>query len=116
MEINVEFKSGKTQVLSNGMSVCAIDAPAIDARQYLYLPFDVFHRYFEPVYSSPTTDVTKKLISSNSAFPLYEPRNFYSFLYALKRSVLSFKTPSPSFGYFRKTILEVEGGVWKARD
>jgi 7-cyano-7-deazaguanine synthase in queuosine biosynthesis len=46
MEIKVEFKTGRGQVLSNGMSICEISVPEINARQYLYLPFDDFHRYF----------------------------------------------------------------------
>jgi len=46
MEIRVEFKSGSKQVLANGMTICEISVPELGARQYLFLPFDVFHRYF----------------------------------------------------------------------
>lgn len=46
MEIKVEFKTGRKEMLSNGMSICEIQAPAANIRQYLYLPFDEYHRYF----------------------------------------------------------------------
>jgi len=46
MEVNVEFKTGRNEILPNGMSICEIQAPAANIRQYLYLPFDEYHRYF----------------------------------------------------------------------
>ena len=46
MEIRIDLKAGRREVLPNGMSICEISVPAINARQYLYLPFDDFHRYF----------------------------------------------------------------------
>jgi hypothetical protein len=46
MEVKVELKAGRKQTLPNGMSICEISVPEIGARQYLYLPFDDFHRYF----------------------------------------------------------------------
>lgn len=46
MDIRVEFKTGRGDILSNGMTVCEIGVPQLKARQYLFLPFDDFHRYF----------------------------------------------------------------------
>ena len=46
MDIDVEFKTGRDEVLSNGLTVCEISVPELKARQYLFLPFDDFHRYF----------------------------------------------------------------------
>lgn len=46
MEVNVGFRAGRGQTLSNGMTICEIEVPELSARQGLFLPFDEFHRYF----------------------------------------------------------------------
>ena len=48
MDVHVEFGTGRGQVLSSGMTICEISVPELSTRQYLYLPFDHFHRYFGP--------------------------------------------------------------------
>lgn len=46
MDIDVEFKTGRDEVLSNGLTVYEISVPELKARQYLFLPFDDFHRHY----------------------------------------------------------------------
>ena len=46
MDIYVTVMSPREQLLPNGTAVFEVTVPEIDVRQYLYLPFDKFHRFF----------------------------------------------------------------------
>lgn len=46
MEIHVTVLPPEEQLLPNGTAVFQVIIPDLDVRQYLYLPFDEFHRYF----------------------------------------------------------------------
>jgi len=46
MDIHVAVMPSEEQLLPNGTTVFEVTIPEIDVRQYLYLPFDEFHRLF----------------------------------------------------------------------
>ena len=46
MEINVTILPPEEQLLPNGTSVFKISIPELDIYQYLFLPFDEFHRFY----------------------------------------------------------------------
>ena len=46
MNINVTVLPPKQQLLPNGTAAFEVTIPEIKVRQYLYLPFDEFHRFF----------------------------------------------------------------------
>lgn len=46
MEIHVTVLSPEEQLLPNGTAVFEVAIPELNVRQYLYLPFDEFHRFF----------------------------------------------------------------------
>jgi 7-cyano-7-deazaguanine synthase in queuosine biosynthesis len=46
MDIHVTVMPSEEQLLPNGTAVFEVTIPEIDVRQYVYLPFDEFHRFF----------------------------------------------------------------------
>ena len=46
MDIHVTVLPPEEHVLPNGTAVFEVTIPELDVRQYLYLPFDEFHRFF----------------------------------------------------------------------
>lgn len=46
MDIHIAMWPPETQLLPNGTAVFEVIIPELEVHQYLYLPFDEFHRYF----------------------------------------------------------------------
>lgn len=46
MDIHITILPPEEQLLPNGTAVFEVTIPELDVRQYLYLPFDEFHRFF----------------------------------------------------------------------
>jgi len=75
MDIHIAMWPPETQLLPNGTAVFEVIIPELEVHQYLYLPFDEFHRYF----NAPEGVEADLLVVANTIYLVDQlvPRSYF---------------------------------------